>query len=133
MKTTNTTTIMNTGITITDSPMPAIIEVGEADFDRMIGRVPGPWLLVFATDNCPACERLLAQLARLVSNGEMQAASVRVVLSQSPGLAAHFGVWAAPALLLIHDGSCVWRFVGEPSRRELEDVLARSWRATFPA
>jgi thioredoxin 1 len=104
----------------------SLTEVSESWFDQHVLGSDGPLLVVFWTDGCDTCERLLALLRNSVIRDQRSPTVVLINRKQSPALAARLGVISVPALLLFDRGNLCYQFVGEISRSELADLLARA-------
>jgi thioredoxin 1 len=107
-----------------------MIEITDHSFAERIVQSKTPVLLAFCADGCAASQKLLSLLA----NATPRCGSVTIATAspdESPGLATRFGVVSAPAVLLFSGGRVCYQFVGELSRRELDELLARAARNNF--
>jgi thioredoxin 1 len=107
-----------------------MIEITDHSFAERIVQSKTPVLLAFCADGCAASQKLLALLA----DSTPRCGFVTIAKAspdESPGLAARFGVVSAPAVLLFSGGTVCYQFVGELSRRELDELLARAARKNF--
>jgi thioredoxin 1 len=103
----------------------SIIEITDRSFTECVVQSQAPVLLAFCADDCAASRKLLALLA----NATPRCGSITIAKAspdESPGLAARFGVVSAPAVLLFSGGTVCYQFVGELSRRELDELLVRA-------
>ncbi len=103
-----------------------IIKLTDSSFDEQVMKSKLPVLLAFCADGCSASQRLLTLLADSAPRCRNSITIAKASPDESPGLAARFGVVSAPAVLLFSDGTVCYQFVGELSRRELDDLLARA-------
>jgi thioredoxin-like negative regulator of GroEL len=110
----------------------SIIEITDRSFVERAVQSKVPVLLAFCADGCPASQKLLALLANAVPRCRGFATIAKASPDESPGLAACFGVVPGPSVLLLRGGTVCYEFIGELSRRDLDDLLARA-RADSPA
>ena len=108
----------------------SIVEINDRSFAEKVIQSKVPVLLAFCADNCSASQRLQTLLAN-AARGHCFATIAKASPDESPGLAARFGVVSAPAVLLFSGGTVCYQFVGELSRRELDELLARAARKNF--
>jgi thioredoxin 1 len=109
-----------------------IIEFADHSFAERVVQSKLPVLLAFCADGCDTSQKLLALLANAAPRCEGFVKIAKVSLAESSGLAARFGVVSAPSLLLLRGGTVCYQFVGELSRRELDELLTGA-RADNPA
>jgi thioredoxin 1 len=110
----------------------SIIEINDHSFVERVVQSEVPVLLAFCADSCPASQKLLALLANALPRCRGFVTIAKASPDESPGLAARFGVVPGPSLLLLRGGMVCYQFIGELSRRDLDDMLARA-RADGPA
>jgi len=102
-----------------------IIKSTDSSFDEQVVKSKLPVLLAFCDDDCPASQKLLTLLTHALPRCRDIVTIAKASPDESTGLAARFGVVSAPAVLLFSGGTVCYQFVGELSRRELDDLLAR--------
>jgi thioredoxin 1 len=103
-----------------------MIEITDHSFTERVIRSKVPVLLAICADGCSASQKLLALLAGAVLRCDGFVAIAKANTDESSGLVARFGVVSAPAILLFSGGTVCYQFVGELSRRELDELLARA-------
>jgi thioredoxin-like negative regulator of GroEL len=103
-----------------------LIAISDHSFDERVTQSQWPWLLAFCADGCAASQRLLALLAGAAPCCDGGVAIAKASPTESPELAARFGIGSVPSLLLLRGGTVYYQFVGELSRRELDELLARA-------
>jgi thioredoxin 1 len=113
-------TFPNTSIKLTDS-----------SFDEQVVKSKLPVLLAFCADGCSASQRLLALLADSAPRCHGFTTIATASPAESPKLTVRFGIVSAPAILLFSGGMVCYQFVGELSRRELDELLARTAGRNF--
>ena len=118
-----TTTMDTDALTACPSP---VVAINDASFVERIGHSPTPVLLAFCLSGCSACERLLRLLTAAAPRWGGLVMIARTELDESPALAARFGVLSAPAVLVFSGGTVAYQFIGELSRHELDELLARA-------
>ena len=104
----------------------AIVEITARSFAEIVMRSKVPVLLAFCDDGCSASERLLAQLANAAARCCGFVTIAKTNPTESPELVERFGIVSAPAILLFSGGVVCYQFMGELSRRELDELLARA-------
>jgi thioredoxin 1 len=91
-----------------------MIEITDHSFAERVVQSKVPVLLANAAPRCGG----LATIAKASP-------------TESPGLAARFGIVSVPTILLFSGGTVCYQFVGELSRRELDELLARATGRNF--
>jgi rhodanese-related sulfurtransferase/thiol-disulfide isomerase/thioredoxin len=104
----------------------SIIEITDHSFAERVVQSEVPVLLAFCADDCSASQKLLTLLASAAPRCRGSITIAKASPDESPGLAARFGVVSAPAVLLFSGGKVCYQFVGELSRRELDELLTRA-------
>jgi thioredoxin 1 len=102
-----------------------IIEITDGSFDEQVVKSKLPVLLAFCAEGCPASRKLLAMLAEAAPCCPGFLTIVQTSPDESPGLAVRFGIVSAPAVLLFRGGVVCYQFMGELTRRELDELLVR--------
>jgi thioredoxin 1 len=115
---------MNTDA-LTACPSP-VIEITDASFEEHIGRSPTPVLLAFYMSGCSACQKLLVLLDAAAPRCGGFAMIATADMDEVPELAARFGIVSVPAVLLFNGGTVGYQFIGDLSRHELDELLARA-------
>lgn len=108
-----------------------IIKLTDSSFDERVVKSKLPVLLAFCADGCAASQRLLALLADSAPRCHDFTTIAIASPDKSPGLTVRFGIVSVPAVLLFSGGMVCYQFMGELSRRELDDLLARAAGRNF--
>jgi thioredoxin 1 len=108
-----------------------IIKLTDSSFDEQVMKSKLPVLLAFCADGCSASQKLLTLLADSAPRCHGFTTIAKASPDESPGLAARFGIVSMPAVLLFSGGTVCYQFVGELSRRELDELLARAAGRNF--
>lgn len=103
-----------------------IIKLTDRSFDEQVMKSKLPVLLAFCADGCSASQRLLILLADSAPRCRGSITIAKASPDESPELMVRFGIVSAPAVLLFSGGTVCYQFVGELSRRELDDLLTRA-------
>jgi len=109
----------------------SIIEITDHSFAERVARSKTPVLLAFCADGCSASQKLLALLADSAPRCHGSITIAKASPDESPGLMARFGIVSMPAVLLFSGGTVCYQFVGELSRRELDELLASTAGRNF--
>lgn len=108
-----------------------VVEISDASFAERVGHSPTPVLLAFCVADCAVCHRLLALLAAAAPRCGGRVTIAKADLDECPELVARFGILSVPAVLLFNGGLVGYQFIGDLSRRELDELLAHAvtnWR-----
>ncbi len=108
-----------------------IIKLTDSSFDEQVVKSKLPVLLAFCTDGCSASQRLLALLADSAPRCHGFTTIATASPAESPELTVRFGIVSVPSVLLFSGGTVCYQFVGELSRRELDELLARAAGRNF--
>ncbi len=103
-----------------------IIEITDRLFAERVVQSKVPVLLAFCAEGCSASQKLLALLTDSAPRCRGFTTIAIASPDESSGLAARFGIVSVPAVLLFSGGMVCYQFMGELSRRELDDLLARA-------
>ncbi len=113
--------------------LPWLVEVGDEEFDKVVGEASVPVLVDLWAPWCGPC-RMVSPAVEAVGReraGTLQVVKVNVDLA--PGVAARFEARSIPTLLLIDHGQVVARQVGAVPAAQLrawvDGALARAGRA----
>lgn len=93
------------------SPVPWIVEAGEADFDEALDATV-PVLVDLWAPWCGPCRVLSPALEELASQRSGTLKLVKVDVDQAPGIAQRYQVRGVPTLLLISGGTLLASQVG---------------------
>ena len=83
--------------------------------------------LYFSSPNCGICESLKPKIQRLISQDFPRIKFQELRSDISPEIAAHFGVFSAPTLLVFFEGKEFARYVRNLSILELKEKLKRPY------
>ena len=83
--------------------------------------------LYFSSPNCGVCEALRPKVAHLISQEFPEIKFEEIASNISPEIAAHFGVFSAPTLLVFFEGKEFSRNVRNLSILELKEKLKRPY------
>ena len=108
-----------------------MIEITDHSFAERLVQSKVPVLLAFCADGCSASQRLLALLADLATRSRSFITIAKASPTESPELMARFGIVSVPAVLLFSGGTVCYQFMGELSRRELDELFARAAGRNF--
>jgi thioredoxin 1 len=104
----------------------SIPEVNEASFSQRVLQSEVPALVAVCGKGGTASQTLLKLLMEWAPQTQGRLSVFRLSVEGSPGLTERLGVPAAPSLVLFSQGAACYQFVGEVSRRELDELLARA-------
>lgn len=99
------------------------VEVGDADFDRVVSAGSGSVLVDFWAPWCVPCKALAPRIEEFAAAREGLIALASVNVDESPGVAQRFDVLSLPTLILFRDGVPVERLHGAVSRKSLTRAL----------
>lgn len=104
----------------------SIPEVNGASFSQRVLQSELPALVVVCGKGGTASQTLLKLLERWAPQAQGRLRVFRLSADGSSGLAERFGVSSAPSLVLFSRGLVCYQFMGEVSRGELDELLARA-------
>jgi thioredoxin 2 len=88
------------------------IELGDADFDKVVAATELPVVVDFWAPWCGPCQQMAAQFAQAAGTLKGKAVLVKVNSDDSPRTAARFGIRSIPTLVRLQRGSEVARLSG---------------------
>jgi thioredoxin 1 len=103
----------------------SILEINDRSFAENVILSKVPVLLAFYADDCVASQRLETLLTN-AARGNHLAMIAKTSLKKSPELVSRLGIVSVPAVLLFNGGIVCYQFIGELSRRELDELLRRA-------
>lgn len=83
--------------------------------------------LYFSAPNCGICVSLKPKIVDLISHRFPEIEFEEIASHQYPEIAAHFGIFSAPTLLVFFEGKEFLRYVRNLSLLELEEKLRRPY------
>ncbi len=105
------------------------LELTDATFDEHVSSAPLPVLIDFWAEWCGPCKTVAPIMDELGLERQGQLTVASVDIDANPEIAMRFSVMSVPTLLLINDGTVVFRTVGARSKQrllaELESHLRR--------
>ena len=104
----------------------SIPEVCEASFSERVLQSEMPALVAVCGEGGTASRRLLSLLEGWAPQAQGRLRVFRLNVERSSGLAERSGVPLAPGLALFSRGAICYQFIGEASRRELDELLVRA-------
>ncbi|MEU4657432.1 thioredoxin [Streptomyces sp. NPDC023723] len=103
--------------------MPAVREVSDTDFEKVVVRGERPVLVDFWAPWCGPC-RAMGPILDALAEAHAEAIDVvKVNLDESPRAAEEHGVSSIPALLLFSGGEVMTRLVGAKPRTMIEKAI----------
>ncbi|KAA0253494.1 MAG: thioredoxin [Acidobacteria bacterium] len=100
------------------------LHVTTADFDRTVLSAGTPALVDFHADWCGPCRRQGPLVDELASELWGTAVVAKLDVDENPEIAARYGVFSIPTLLVFKDGVEVERFVGLTPKSRLAAALS---------
>lgn len=88
-------------------------------------------LLYFSGDDCGVCHALYPKVETLLQEAFPKVGLGRINCSNTPGVAAQYGVFAVPTVVLFFDGREAQRFARNFSLGQLQEALARPYQMLF--
>jgi thioredoxin 2 len=88
------------------------VELGDADFDRVVAACPVPVVVDFWAPWCGPCRQMAPQFALAASQLKGRALFVKVNSDEHPRTAARYGIRSIPTLVKLHGGREVDRISG---------------------
>ncbi|RKY19529.1 MAG: thioredoxin [Planctomycetota bacterium] len=87
-------------------------QLKSSDFDEFVGGSELPVVVDFWAEWCPPCKFLAPIFERLAERFAGKVEFVKVDVDVAPDVAARFGIYAIPTLILLKDGKEVARQEG---------------------
>ena len=106
--------------------MSAIAEITAESFEQQILRSECPVLVAVCAQGSHTSQRLLTLLETWMPEPCGWIKVVWVNATKSPEIRQRCGVLSTPGVALFSQGEVWYQFTGEPSRRELDDLLAQT-------
>lgn len=95
-------------------------KVGESDFEDTVLNSEVPVVVLFKSEWCPGCKLMLPVAEELSEEGTK---TFYVDVTESPSLAAEYGVMSIPATIVFVDGKAEKTFVGAVTKDQIAEIL----------
>ncbi len=92
-------------------------------FDSEVLKSTEPVLVDFWAEWCGPCHQIAATIEELAAEFEGRAKVGKLNVDDNAPLAAQYGIWSIPSLLLFKDGQVVDQVIGVVPKRVLADKL----------
>ena len=99
------------------------VELSEQGFEEQVLNAPGPVLVDFWAPWCAPCRHLAPIVEELAGEYEGRVSFAKVNTDESPNIAARYGIFSIPTLIVFKDGQPVKQMVGLRPKRELKTSL----------
>ncbi len=104
------------------------VELGDADFDRVVAASPVPVVVDFWAPWCGPCRQMAPQFAQAAAQLRGRALFVKVNSDENPRTSARYGIRSIPTLVKLHAGREVDRLSGA-----MPAAQVAAWALAAPA
>lgn len=105
------------------------VQVGDANFDKVIEGSEVPVLVDFYADWCGPCKVMAPTLDELASDRAGDVLVLKLDTDRNPTIAQRFGIRGIPTLIVFVGGREAGRVTGAVGRPELDELLAQAGKA----
>lgn len=102
------------------------VEITEQTFESEVLNQPGPVLVDFWAPWCAPCRHLSPIVEELAGEYEGRVSFAKVNTDESPNIAARYGIFSIPTLIVFKNGQPVKQLVGLRPKRDLKNSLDES-------
>lgn len=106
-------------------PPPPLVDVGDADFERMVLQSPQPAVVDFWAEWCQPCQVMSAYVGFLAKDYEGRVLVAALDTDVHPATPQRYHVMGLPTLLLLRNGEEVDRIVGVIGYEEIKARVDR--------
>ncbi len=99
------------------------VELSEQGFEEQVLNATGPVLVDFWAPWCAPCRHLAPIVEELAGEYEGRVSFAKVNTDESPNIAARYGIFSIPTLIVFKDGQPVKQMVGLRPKRDLKTSL----------
>ncbi|XP_076063956.1 thioredoxin, mitochondrial-like [Oratosquilla oratoria] len=96
---------------------------GLDDFDNRVIKCKVPVIVNFHADWCEPCHSLKPMLEKIAKENMEKINLAQIIVDEHADLLHAFEVTAVPAVLALHKGQVINKFVGLVSQKQIEDFL----------
>lgn len=104
---------------------PPVVDVTDADFDRVVGASTLPAVVDFWADWCEPCKVMSAYVEFLAADFTDQVLVAAVDVDENPQVAERYGIMGLPTLLVLRGGAEIDRIVGVAPYEQIKERIAR--------
>lgn len=99
------------------------VDVNEQTFEATVLSSPHPVLVDFWAPWCAPCRRIAPMVEELADEYEGRVSFAKLNTDESPSIAARYGIFSIPTLLVFKGGQPVKQVVGLRPKRDLKQNL----------
>ncbi len=107
------------------APLPPIVDVGDADFERVVLQSPQLAVVDFWAEWCQPCQVMSAYVGFLAKDYEGRVLVAALDTDEHPETPARYTVMGLPTLLFLRNGAEVDRIVGVAGYEEIKTRVDR--------
>lgn len=102
------------------------VEITEQTFESEVLNQPGPVMVDFWAPWCAPCRHLAPIVEELAGEYEGRVSFAKVNTDESPNIAARYGIFSIPTLIVFKNGQPVKQLVGLRPKKDLKSSLDES-------